>query len=165
LHTSMRGLLLVPILASAMAGGMAGKAVAQAAAPSEIVGVWETEDGNLKFEMFDAGGTYAARMIYGALLVEADGKTFKRDTLNPDPKLRNRSLEGIVFLTDLKWDAGDGRWENGSFYQAPTGRTLSAQVTLVSGKMELRPYMGTPMLGRTLVLRRATPAAQARSKR
>lgn len=140
-------------------------AAAQASAPSEIVGVWESEDGNLKFEMFDAGGRYAARVIYGALLVEADGKTFKKDTLNPDPKLRNRSLEGTVLLSDLKWDAGDGRWEDGSFYQATTGRTYSAQATLVAGKLELRGYMGAPMLGRTIVMRRVTQAAQSRPKR
>ncbi|MDF2996823.1 MAG: signal peptide protein [Xanthobacteraceae bacterium] len=104
--------------------------------------------------MFDAGETYAARVLYGKLLVEADGKTFKKDTLNPDPKLRSRSLERAVVLTNLKWDASDGRWEGGDFYSGATGQTHSVQATLVSGKMELRAYMGTPMLGRTMVFRR-----------
>jgi uncharacterized protein (DUF2147 family) len=131
-----------------------GGAFAQASSPDEIIGVWESEDGNVKFEMFDAGGIYAARMIYGVRLVEADGKTFKKDILNPDPMLRSRSLEGIVFLNDLKWDAGERRWEGGSLYDGSSGRTYSGRASLVNGKLELRGYMGTPLLGQTMVLRR-----------
>jgi uncharacterized protein (DUF2147 family) len=132
-----------------------GDAFAQASSPSEIVGVWEAENGNLKFEMFDAGGSYAARMIYGNRLVEADGKTFKKDSLNPDPQLRGRSLEGIIFLNNLKWNAGNRHWEGGSFYDGSSGRTYSGRASLVNGKLELRGYLGTPLLGQTVVLRRA----------
>ena len=151
---SVRGLLLAAALAAGMIGLTVGGAFAQAYSPDEIIGVWESEDGNIKFEMFDTGETYAARVLYGKLLVEADGKTFKKDALNPDPKLRSRSLERAVVLTNLKWDAGDGRWEGGDFYSGATGQTHSVQATLASGKMELRAYMGTPMLGRTMVFRR-----------
>lgn len=149
------------LLAAAIVGGLAdthfGDASAQVPGRSEIVGIWEAENGNLKFEMFEAGGSYAARMIYGNRLVEADGKTFKKDTLNPDPKLRDRSLHGIVFLKNLKWDASDHRWDGGSIYDGSSGRSYSAQVLLVNGKMELRGYMGVPALGQTVVLRRVTP--------
>ena len=151
---SVRGPLLAAALTAGMAGLPAGDAFAQATSPNEIVGVWEAENGNLKLEMFDAGASYAARMIYGNRLVEADGKTFKTDSLNPDPQLRGRSLEGIVFLNNLKWDAGERRWEGGSFYDGSSGRTYSGRATLVNGKLELRGYMGTPLLGQTMVLRR-----------
>ncbi|MCQ1836694.1 DUF2147 domain-containing protein [Neorhizobium galegae] len=148
-----------PLLAAALTAGMTalpvGDTFAQAPSPDRIIGVWESDDGDFKFEMFDAGETYAARVIYAKPLVEADGKTFKKDTLNPDPELRSRSLKGIVFLNDLKWDAGDRRWEGCSLYSGATGRTVSARVTLVGEKMELRGYMGTPTLGRTTVLHRA----------
>lgn len=151
---SVRGPLLAAALAAGMAGLPAGDAVAQASSPNQIVGVWEAEDGIIKLEVFDADGSYSARMIYGKLLVEADGKTFKKDTLNPDPQLRSRSLEGIVFLTNLKWDASDRRWEGGSWYSGANGRTASARASLVDGKMEFRVYQGTPVLGRTMVMRR-----------
>lgn len=151
---SVMGPFLAVVLTAGLTGLPTGDAVAQAASPNEIVGIWEAENGNIKFEMFDAGGSYAGRMIYGALLVEADGKTFKKDTLNPDPNLRNRSLEGIVFLTNLKWDASDQRWEGGDFYSGATGRTTSAHVTLINEKMEVRAYMGTPVLGQTMTFRR-----------
>lgn len=146
------------VLAASFILGMtvlwAGDAFAQASSPSEIVGVWEAENGNLKLEMFDAGGSYAARMIYGVRVVEADGKTFKKDTQNPDPTLRSRSLEGIVFISDLKWDAGNRRWEGGSLYDASSGQTISGRATLVNGKLELQAYMGVPLLGQTMMLRR-----------
>lgn len=127
---------------------------AQATSPGEIVGVWEAENGNLKFEMFDAGGSYAARMIYGVRLLDADGRTFRKDTLNPDPTLRGRSLEGIVFLSNLRWDAENRRWEGGSLYDASSGQTISGRATLVNGKLELQAYMGMPVIGQTMVLRR-----------
>jgi uncharacterized protein (DUF2147 family) len=151
---SPKNSLLAAMLAAGLSGLPLAGALAQAAVPGEIVGVWETENRNLKLEMFDAGGTYAARVIYGARLMEADGQTFKKDTQNPDPALRDRSLQGIVFLSNLKWNAAEGRWDDGAIYDASSGRTLSAQVTLAGGKMELRGYMGTPLLGQTVVLQR-----------
>lgn len=153
----MRKLVRGPLLAAAMAGiaGVPlGYAFAQVSSPNEIVGVWEAENGSLKFEIFDAGGTYAGRMIFGDRVVEADGKTFKKDTLNPDPKLRSRSLKGIVFVNNLKWDAADRRWEGGSLYDGSSGRTYSGRATLVNGKLELRGYVGTPVLGQTMLMRR-----------
>lgn len=154
----MRKLVRGPLLAAAILAGIAGiplgYAFAQASSPNEIVGVWEAENGSLKFEIFDAGGIYAGRMIFGDRVVEADGKTFKKDTLNPDPKLRSRSLKGIVFVNNLKWDAADRRWEGGSLYDGSSGRTYSGRATLVNGKLELRGYVGTPVLGQTMLMRR-----------
>ena len=146
--------LLTATLMTVMMSVPVAVALAQATSPGQIVGVWAAEDGNVKFEMFQAGGSYSARSIYGVRLVEEDGKTFKKDIHNPDPKLRSRSLKGIVFITNLTWDARDRRWEGGQMYDPSSGRSLSARVSLVDGKMELRAYMGTPMLGRTMVLRR-----------
>ncbi|MBS9478463.1 DUF2147 domain-containing protein [Ancylobacter radicis] len=154
MRNSVMGSLLAASLAAAITALPSSQALAQASSPDQIVGVWEAENGNIKLEMFDAGGSYAARMIYGKLVVEADGKTFKKDTLNPDPALRGRSLEGIVFVTDLTWDERDRRWEGGNFYSGATGRTMSAQAELVGEKMEVRAYMGTPLLGQSIVFRR-----------
>lgn len=39
--------------------------------------------------------------------------------------------------------------------KAATGRTLSARVPLVDEKMEVSAYMGTPSLGRAMILCRA----------
>lgn len=153
MSNALKGRLLAAAAAAALAFSSV-EAAAQAASPDQIVGVWEAENGAIKLEMFDAGGSYAARMLYGRQLMEADGTTFKKDTLNPDPALRGRSLEGIVFVTSLAWDARDRRWEDGTFYSGLTGRTMSVQAELVGEKMQVRAYMGAPLLGQTIVFRR-----------
>lgn len=128
----------------------------QVAQPAAIKGLWQAEDGSMKIDMFDAGGgNYAGRLIYGRRAVEADGKTFKRDVRNPDAKLRARSLEGITILNNLKWNAGNRRFEGGTLYDGTSGRTYSARVTIIGEKMELRGYMGSPLLGRTITFNRA----------
>lgn len=128
---------------------------AQSTDPNSVVGVWEEVNGDVKMAVFNEGGVFAARMLYGRLLVEADGTTFKKDTLNPDPSLRDRSLEGIVFISGLRFDSEDGRWKDGRFYSGSTGRTLSVRATMVEETLEMRAYMGTPAIGRTMVFRRA----------
>ena len=155
LITKIRKFSLAVMLTVGMVGLHITAAAAQASSPNEIEGVWETEERNFKFEVYDAGGSFAARVIYGDRLMEADGKTFKKDIHNPDPKLRDRSLEGITFLTDLKWDPQDRRWENGKFYDGSSGRTYSGRASMRDGALELRGYAGTPLLGRTMVLYRS----------
>jgi uncharacterized protein (DUF2147 family) len=151
---STRTYLLAVTITVAMTGVTTSFAFAQPAAPNQILGVWESENGNLKLEMISASGGYAGRVIYGNRLVEADGKTFKKDVRNPDPNLRDRSLQGVLLVRNLKWDAQDRRWEDGAFYDASSGRSYSARATLVNGKMELRAYLNSPLVGRTVVLRR-----------
>ena len=69
-----------------------------------IVGVWEADDGTVKLDMYKAGSEFQARMLYGNEIVEADNVTFKKDTKNPDPALRSRSLKNVVVVTGLHWD-------------------------------------------------------------
>lgn len=149
----IRALVLASLALSSIATVPA--ASAQTASAPQIAGIWEAEDGRMKIEMFDAGGVYAGRLLWGQRAVEVDGKTFKRDMHNPDPKLRNRSLQGITILQNLKWDEKDRRWEGGSLYDGTSGRSISAHLRLVNGKLEMRAYMGSPMLGRTIAFRRA----------
>lgn len=128
--------------------------MAQSAAP-KVTGVWMAESGQMKIEMVETGRGLTGRLLWGQRAVEADGKTFKRDVNNPDPALRSRSLEGITILQNLTWDAGAKRWEGGRLYDGTSGRTVSARLTPVNGKLEMRAYMGSPMFGRTISFRRA----------
>src|SRR5688572_24510235 len=98
LKSKIRKFSLAVVLTAGLTGLQVSAAAAQASSPNEIEGVWETAEGNFKFEVLDVGGSFAARVIYGDRLMEADGNTFKKDIHNPDPKLRGRSLKGIIFL-------------------------------------------------------------------
>lgn len=125
-------------------------ATAQSVEPPKIAGIWQADNGQMRIEMVENGGNYTGRLLWGQRAVEADGKTFKRDVHNPDPALRGRSLEGITILQNLTWNAGNRRWEGGRLYDGTSGRTASARITPVDGKLEMRAYMGSPMLGRTI---------------
>jgi uncharacterized protein (DUF2147 family) len=157
MRNSIRTLLAVAALSSGMPPLWPSTvANAQAEPQDAIVGTWTTEDGNLVIDMYDAGESYAARFVYGALVMEPDGRTLKKDEKNPDPSLRSRSLEEVDFVSGLVWDTQDARWEDGRIYQANTGRTASARATMEGQRLMLRAYVGTPLTGRTLVfIRRA----------
>jgi uncharacterized protein (DUF2147 family) len=129
---------------------------AQAGAAPSVAGIWQAENGQMKIEMVDGASGPIGRFLWGRRALEADGKTFKRDSNNPDAHLRGRSLQGITILQNFSWDPQGRRWEGGRLYDGTSGRTMSAQLTLKNGKLEMRVYMGTPMLGRTLRFQRVS---------
>ena len=139
-------------LAAALSIALVKVPVAHAQEADSILGTWSTQTGNLIITVYDAGDTYAARFVYGDLIVESDGRTLKKDEKNPDLSLRSRSLVEVDFLKDLAWNAGERRWEGGSVYQASTGQSASARATMDANKLNLRVYRGVPLAGRTLVL-------------
>lgn len=151
LRTRVFGMLLAAAvsLSSTSASG-------QANAGTPLLGVWATADGNLKLEMYVAGDGYSGRILYGNRLIEADGRTWKRDSQNPDTSLRNRSTQGIDFVRGLKWNGRDKRWDGGRLYDPSSGRSASARAKLNGSTLELRAYMGSPMLGRTIAFHRAS---------
>lgn len=140
--------LLVPFMVSMLA--MTSGALAQSA--SDIVGIWETEDGGLKFEVFDAGNEYQARLLYGKYVMEADNVTFMKDTKNPDEALKSRSLKHVTVLSGLTWQ--DGEWTGGSFYSPRNGTTVSCSAKIVDDKLHMRGFVGISLLGQTIVFRR-----------
>lgn len=132
--------------------GLMPMAHGEALAPEAIVGTWEADDGTVKLDMFKAGAEFQARMRYGNEIVEADNVTFKKDTKNPEPELRSRSLKNIVFITGLRW--ADGEWSGGSIYDASSGRTYNCKATIKDRKMHLRGYVGLPAMGQTRTFHR-----------
>jgi uncharacterized protein (DUF2147 family) len=119
-----------------------------------IIGTWVAQNGAMVIEFYDAGGTFSARYVYGRLIVEADGRTLKKDIENPDPALRSRSLADVDFVSNLSFNDNEKRWENGTVYLAASGRSGSARATLNGSELHLRAYRGTPLAGRTLVFLR-----------
>jgi hypothetical protein len=111
-------------LAGLTLGPLIGHASAQTPAARDIVGMWAEDDGQLKFEVHEVGDTYEARIIHSGHAMEADGRTFKADILNPDPALRSLSLKGTVILSGLrrKPETGAGR-EQASTTARPDGPT------------------------------------------
>ncbi len=53
----------------------------------------------------------------------------KRDTANPDPNLRGRTLAGLPFIRDFH-RVESGRWTGGKIYDPDTGKTYDSKIRL-----------------------------------
>lgn len=119
---------------------------AQKLSPDQIVGVWKCED--FKIEISKSGNTYSGKLLWAKNMFEADGKTPKKDSKNPDENLRSRSRQGITHITGLIYK--DGEYIDAKLYSAEDGKTYSLKGVLKSvNNLETRGYKGVPMFGKT----------------
>jgi uncharacterized protein (DUF2147 family) len=103
-------------------------------------------------EIYKSGDYYYGKLLWGNKVVASDGKTSKRDTKNPDAKLRNRNILGITNLVGLKFDGGN--YVGGKIYDPPSGKTYDCKAWLKNGKLHLRGYIGFTVFGQTAVWHR-----------
>lgn len=119
--------------------------IAEFAKDDAIVGVWLTgeKDGYIKIYKNDS-------TIEGLVLKSLKPEDVNRvDVNNPNPKMRNQSLLGLVIMKGFNFD-GVNRWTGGQLYDPNTGNTYQGNLELIDGdKLALRGYVGIPLFGRT----------------
>ncbi|MFD2582507.1 DUF2147 domain-containing protein [Pedobacter vanadiisoli] len=126
-------------------------AFAQKLPADEITGTWKCDD--YKIEVFKAGKTYSARLLWSKVMFEADGKTAKKDVKNPDEKLRSRSVQGLTHITGLVYR--DGEYVDGKLYSVEDGNTYSLKGKLKGpDDLETRGYKGVPLIGKSFKWKR-----------
>ena len=111
------------------------------------VGIWTNEDGKARFEIYQSGDKLHGKIVQ---LKEPlrNGKP-KLDENNPDKKLRNRPLQGMLFMKDFKYDGGN-KWDDGTIYDPESGKTYSCYMKMTGkDKMEVKGYIGISLIGRT----------------
>jgi uncharacterized protein (DUF2147 family) len=128
--------------------GMIASLTSMTTTADEIVGRWQSIDKDYTWEFFKSGDTYSAKLITSTDALEADGRTFKKDVNNPDVKLKDRSLQGIIFITGLKYD--DGEYVDGTIYAFGGGSSYDCKATVEGNKLSLRAYKGISILGKTI---------------
>jgi uncharacterized protein (DUF2147 family) len=74
----------------------------------------------------------------------------RTDNLNPDPKMKNAPLIGLVVLKDFSYN-GEDEWKGGTIYDPKNGKTYSCYVKFDDSpnKLKIRGYIGVSLLGRT----------------
>jgi uncharacterized protein (DUF2147 family) len=117
--------------------------------PDHVKGTWLNENKDAKVEIYKSGDKYFGKITWTKDMYEADGKTLKKDSKNPDEKLRNRTIQNLVIITDLTYD--DGEWSGGELYDPKSGKTYKSKLKLKGGSLEIRGYVGSPMFGKTTV--------------
>lgn len=110
-------------------------------AAEAILGEWWTEkkDGRIRFVKHE-NGTYRGIVTWGAQP--------RKDRFNKDPKLRDRAIVGMALMWNLVYR--DGKYEGGYVYNPEDGRTYRVTASMTgSSALELRGYLGIPLLGQT----------------
>ena len=105
------------------------------------------EDGyNDTLEIIKQDNKYLGKFIGNGEPFDEQGNP-KKDRKNPDKKLRNRPLMGIIGLTDLIYDENN-IWDDGKMYYPKDGKTYSCKIILKNkNTIEARYYWGFSLLG------------------
>ncbi|HEX4335760.1 MAG TPA: DUF2147 domain-containing protein [Polyangiaceae bacterium] len=110
-------------------------------AADSLIGTWWTEgkEGLMKIVKTKSG-------LFEVLL--QDGKDAdKKDVNNPDPKLRDRKLKGIVIMWHLRFE--DSEYVDGYCYNPRDGNTYRVKMKVTGpSSLRLRGYLAIPLLGK-----------------
>lgn len=112
----------------------------QAQAQKSIEGIWLTEEGNSKIEIYPRGDKHAGKIVWLDQSTDRKGNPIT-DRNNQDRNLRNRQLIGIDLLQDVQYQSG--KWY-GKLYAPKRGLTMDAVlVAKEENKLELQiSYQG-----------------------
>lgn len=107
-----------------------------------ILGEWISENKDGKIVIFKQSERYYGKISWG----KTPGK---KDTNNPDSRLRNRELVGSVILKEFVFKGGS--WENGTIYDPNSGKTYDCILKVKDNnrKLDIRGFVGMAMFGRT----------------
>ncbi len=124
---------------------------AQYASGDAIEGIWETAEKDGRFHIYRDGDKYYGKLIYGKDFNDADGN-LKRDTKNPDPKMRNRTWKDAVMLHDFVYTEEDREYIDGQIYDLRYGKYYNAILRLTDNNntLHVRGYVGISLFGQTV---------------
>jgi uncharacterized protein (DUF2147 family) len=143
------------ILVAALLVALAPAASAQ---QSSVMGTWLTASGKAQVRIEpcpDPKNGPVCGFIAG--LIEPRGPDgtvvapeVATDWRNSDPALRGRKALGMPLIWGFKKTSDPNAFEDGQIYNGENGKIYNANITLQpDGKLRLRGYVGTPMLGET----------------
>ncbi len=115
----------------------------------DIIGTWINPSAEGKIKIFKVGEIYFGNLVWLKNPLNNAGQP-KLDEKNPDPTKRNRKVQGLLMLTNFKFDAVEKKWLNGQIYDAKNGKAYSCKMSM-SGKdaLDIRGFIGISLLGRT----------------
>jgi uncharacterized protein (DUF2147 family) len=136
------------LLAAATLTFFAGAALAQATP----VGVWKSIDDKTKTERAQIRITESNGVLSGKIekLLAADAKPDATcDKCSDDRK--DKPIVGMEIIRGVKKDGDEAVWAGGTILDAAEGKVYKVKLTPADGgkKLDVRGYVGMPMLGRT----------------
>lgn len=125
---------------------------AHAQAPATPVGLWKTIDDETKTErslvrIVESGGVLSGKV---EKLLAPDRQDSTCDQCSDERK--DQPVAGMTIIKGVKQNAGNAaRWDGGEILDPNNGKTYKVRLEPVEGgqKLEVRGYIGAPLLGRT----------------
>lgn len=115
---------------------------------NEVVGTWFNQEKDAKVQIYRQADKFFGKIVWLKNSTSPGGKP-RTDENNSDVAQRNRPLIGLPLLRDFRHDRGNV-WKEGTIYDPKNGKTYSCKMTLSNrNRLDLRGYIGTPLLGRT----------------
>lgn len=114
-----------------------------------IVGAWLNQDKAAKIEIYEQGEKLFGKIVW--LKEPNENGKPKTDNKNPDKARHTDPIIGSVMLKNFVFN-GKSTWEDGTIYDARSGKTYSSYMTLQSDKtLKVRGYIGISLFGQTNV--------------
>ena len=96
----------------------------------------------------EANGTYTAQVFWVEKAYDSKGNK-RKDTKNPDAKLRNVDLDKVVLIKGLKYNAKDQEWTDTKIYDPGSGKIYSVDIEFKDAKT-LKVYGNIMGIGKTV---------------
>ncbi len=124
-----------------------------AVAQESAAGAWRTIDDNTGkarsiIRITEANGVLSGKIE--KLIREAGDDPNPKCTACTDSR-KDQPMQGMTIMTGLKREGDTPVWSGGEILDPSSGKLYKTKATLVDGgkKLEVRGYIGVPMLGRT----------------
>lgn len=115
--------------------------------PDDILGIWKDGQGKGQIQIYKTNGKYFGKIIWLKNPKE-NNNTPKLDKKNPDPKLRNKPIIGLMMLRDFKYQ--EEEWSGGHIYNPSDGKEYKAFMKLKDkNTLNVRGYVGISLFGKT----------------
>ena len=114
----------------------------------DILGYWLNQDNDAKIEIYKEDNSFFGKLFWLKEPNEKDGSP-KIDDKNPNENLRDRNLQGLVIVKNLKFDKKDKEWSGGKIYDPKSGKTYKCFAKIDGENLNLRGYIGFSFIGRT----------------
>jgi len=136
--------------------GLLATAASLALAQATPAGLWRTVDDDGKTEKSQVRITESGGIFTGKVEKVADPSKADAKCTECTDERKDKPIVGMVMLRNVK-AAADGTWEGGEILDPNNGKTYKVRLKPIDGgkKLEVRGYVGTPLLGRTQTWLRA----------
>ncbi len=119
----------------------------------DICGIWLTPENRSAIHIFKSGKYYFGKITWEKNPFDKNGNQNK-DIHNPDPKLRNRLLKGLIIMKNISYDKRTKKGK-GKIYNPENGKTYKINIELTDvNTLEVRGYIGISLIGKTSVWKR-----------